>query len=126
MTEKKNNLNFNAIISLSLLLCSNYYFFKDQWFDIDHFVLKEDYFLLFVFLIFFFLFFKKFSNLVQKLNHKIYILLIYFFNTWILVQILKGFFFLSNYITLPKLIGKIFYCLLDRKRSCAGAGPPAG
>ena len=108
MTEKKNNLNFNAIISLSLLLCSNYYFFKDQWFEIDHFVLKEDYFLLFVFLIFFFLFFKKFSNLVQKLNHKIYILLIYFFNTWILVQILKGFFFLSNYITLPSLIEKIF------------------
>ena len=75
--RKKNNLNFNAIISLSLLLCSNYYFFKDQWFEIDHFVLKEDYFLLFVFSIFFFLFFKKFSNLVQKLNHKIYILLIW-------------------------------------------------
>jgi len=108
MTEKKNNLNFNAIISLSLLLCSNYYFFKDQGYKLDHFVLKEDYFLLFVFSIFFFLFFKKFSNLVQKLNHKIYILLIYFFNTWILVQILKGFFFLSNYITLPNLIAKIF------------------
>ena len=108
MTEKKNNLNFNAIISLSLLLCSNYYFSRDQDFRFDHFLIKEDYFVLFLFLTFFFLFFEKFSNLFQKSNYKIHILLIYFFNTWILVQILKGFFLLANYISLPILIKKIF------------------
>jgi hypothetical protein len=63
MTEKKNNLNFNAIISLSLLFCSNYYFSRDQDFRFDHFLIKEDYFVLFLFLTFFFLFFEKFSNL---------------------------------------------------------------
>ena len=108
MTEKKNNLNFNAIISLSLLLCSNYYFSRDRGFRFDHSLIKEDYFVLFLFLTFFFLFFEKFSNLFQKSNYKIHILLIYFFNTWILVQILKGFFLLANYISLPILIKKIF------------------
>jgi len=108
MTEKKNNLNFNAIISLSLLLCSNYYFSRDRDFRFDHSLIKEDYFVLFLFLTFFFLFFEKFSNLFQKSNYKIHILLIYFFNTWILVQILKGFFLLANYISLPILIKKIF------------------
>ncbi len=108
MTEKKNNLNFNAIISLSLLFCSNYYFSRDRDFRFDHSLIKEDYFVLFLFLTFFFLFFEKFSNLFQKSNYKIHILLIYFFNTWILVQILKGFFLLANYISLPILIKKIF------------------
>ena len=108
MTKKKNDLNFNVIISLSFLLCSNYYFSRDQDFRFDHLLIKEDYFVLFLFLTFFFLFFEKFSNLLQKSNYKIYILLIYFFNTWILVQILKGFFLLANYINLPTLIKKIF------------------
>ena len=58
MIKKKIDLNFNAVVSLSLLLCSNYYFFKDQWFDVDHLALKEDYFVLFLFLFLFFFFFK--------------------------------------------------------------------
>ena len=108
MTRKKIDLNLHEIIALSLLLCSSYYFFNDQFFEIDHFILKEDYIVLFLFLNFIFFILKKINTLALKLNSSIYNLIICFFHTWILVQIIKGFFFLSNIITLPQFIGKIF------------------
>ena len=105
---KKINLDLKTIIPLSILLCSNYYFFNDANFKFSHSSVIEVYFLLILFLLISFFIFKKFIDLILKLNFTVYVSLVYLFYTYFLVQIIKGFFYLSNYITIGVLISKIF------------------
>ena len=105
---KKINLDLKTTIALSILLCSNYYFFNDANFIFSHSSVIEVYFLLILFLLISFFIFKKFIDLILKLNFTVYVSLVYLFYTYFLVQIIKGFFYLSNYITIGVLISKIF------------------
>ena len=106
-----NAFSLKNLVGLSLILSANYYFFmrKFLFLNLEKIIIQT--LILFFFSLFFlYLISKLFEILNDKFKKTEFLksLIIYFFFTWLLVIGLKTMFYVSNYITLPELISKIF------------------
>ena len=106
-----SNLSLLNIIGLSLLLTSSYYFVEFSTFiSVDFATQFVELSFLFIFSVIFFLLLVIFFKLLEKkLPLAFSSFLTYIFFTWVLVQSIQTFFYLSNYITLSYFISKVFF-----------------
>ena len=106
-----SNLSLINIIGLSLLLTSSYYFVEFSTFiSVDFATQFVELSFLFIFSVIFFLLLVIFFKLLEKkLPLAFSSFLTYIFFTWVLVQSIQTFFYLSNYITLSYFISKSFF-----------------
>ena len=106
-----NTFSLKNLVGLSLILSAIYYFFTRKFFFLNLEKNIVQTLILFFFSLFFFYLISKLFKILKNKFKKIEflkLLLIYFFFTWLLVLSIKTIFYVSNYITLPELISKIF------------------
>ena len=106
-----NAFSLKNLVGLSLILSANYYFFTRKFFFLNLEKNIVQTLILFFFSLFFFYLISKLFKILKNKFKKIEflkLLLIYFFFTWLLVLSIKTIFYVSNYISLPELISKIF------------------
>ena len=111
LIQSTNAFSLKNLVGLSLILSANYYFFMRKFLFLDlEKIIIQTLILLFFSLFFLYLISKLFKILNDKFKKTKFLksLIIYFFFTWLLVIGLKTMFYVSNYITLPELISKIF------------------
>jgi len=89
-------INNFAILSISLLITSNYYFYSARGFFFNHKVIFIQILFIFIFSIIFFYIIKKISIILKKKNNFLNNILSYFIIIWLIKETINGYFLISN------------------------------